>query len=364
VSLFRFIEELIFPGTGDWSLALASSFSAFFYYFTYGALFSAFKLNRFPYNPLFVGTLAILFEIAASFSQLLSMHFFSGTTIPGPPSIELLPIAVIRTFFALGFFSIFSMREAHLLEEQQQQRIESMLVEISNLYVETLQLKKSMANSEEATRGCYTLYRSLSETKLPQNLEFAQTALKIAGEIHEIKKDNQRIYAGLSKIISDNKIADYMSIEDIGKAIQKTNESYASLVGKQVSLEVHIQGVHPHYNAYTIFSILNNLVSNAIEAMIDQGEVNLVITQDKENIEFKVSDNGPGILPKFRDAIFEHGFTTKYDLSGRPSTGIGLSYVKEITESLGGTITLLNDPSSRLTCFLIRIPMNALTKRG
>lgn len=364
VSLFRFLEYIVTSGIGTWSYALSSSFSAFFYYLTYGALFSIFKVNRLSDNPLFVGVLAIFFEIAASFAQLLAMHFLIGTNIPVTHTFELLPIAIIRTFFALGFISIFTMREAHLLEEHQQQRIESMLVEISNLYVETIQLKKSMENSEEATRGCYELYRNLSETKIPQNVEFAQTALKIAGEIHEIKKDNQRIYAGLSKIISENDITDYMNIEEIGKVILKTNERYASLIGKKVNFEFHIHGSHPNYHAYTIFSILNNLVSNAIEAINDQGEVSLEITQKKEYVEFKVSDNGPGIPAKFRDAIFEHGFTTKYDLSGRPSTGIGLSYVKEVTESLGGRIILLDDPPSPSTCFLIHLPMDALMKRG
>ncbi|GAA3325311.1 hypothetical protein GCM10020331_056670 [Ectobacillus funiculus] len=33
--------------------------------------------------------------------------------------------------------------------------------------------------------------------------------------------------------------------------------------------------------------------------------------------------------------FFKPGFTSKYDESGIASTGIGLSYVKELTEELG-----------------------------
>lgn len=364
VCLFRSLIGIPFSGIETWHFAIIDNLDAFFYYLTYGAFFSALRIKRFLDYPLLIGVLCTCIEILASLVQILFMHILLGMTVTVSLLVQLAPTAIIRSFFVLGIFSIFTIQKAHLLEEQQQQRIETMLVEISNLFVETIQLKKSMENSEEATRGCYTLYRNLVDTEIPQNIEFAQTALKLAGEVHEIKKDNQRIYAGLSKIISDKSITDYMNVEDLGIAIQKTNQKYARLIGKKVDIEVDCQGEHPSYYTYTVFSILNNLVSNAVEAIVDNGKILISITRCNDDVEFKVSDSGLGISVKIRHAIFEHGFTTKYDMSGRPSTGMGLSYVKEVTESLGGTITLLNDSSSRLTCFLVRLPINALTKRG
>lgn len=364
VFFFRLLYEITSSGIGTWYFALTSNLPVLFYYLTYGAFFSLFQIRRFSHKPLRTGLLSTCIEILASLVEILLRSISLGMVIPGSLLFELAPIAIIRSFFVLGFFSIFTMREAHLLEEQQQQRIESMLVEISDLFVETIQLKKSLDNSEEATRGCYTLYRNLSDTQIPQNLEFAKTALQLAGKVHEIKKDNQRIYAGLSKIISDKSITDYMNVEDLGIAIQKTNQKYARLIGKKVDIKVHFQGEHPSYHTYTVFSILNNLVSNAVESIEEEGNVLISIIRKEDDVEFKVSDSGPGISAKIRHAIFEHGFTTKYDMSGRPSTGIGLSFVRDVTESLGGTITLLDNSTSELTSFLVNLPINALTERG
>lgn len=364
VFLFRFLLGTYSSGIGTWNFAINNNLPVLFYYLTYGLFFSVFRIKRFLHYPLLVGVLGTCIEILASLVEILFRHVLLGMNFSLPLLGQLAPIAIIRSFFVLGLFSIFTMREAHLFEEQQQQRIETMLVEISDLFVETIQLKKSMENAEDVTRSCYTLYRNLADTQIPQNLAFAQTALKLAGEVHEIKKDNQRIYAGLSKIISDKSITDYMNVEDLGFAIQKTNQKYARLIGKNVAIDVSFQGDHPYYHTYTIFSILNNLVSNAVEAIMDDGNVLISITRCNEDVEFRVNDSGPGIPAKIQHAIFEHGFTTKYDISGRPSTGMGLSYIKEMTEGLGGTISLINDPLTHSTCFLVRLPINALTKRG
>ncbi|WP_088225997.1 sensor histidine kinase [Desulfosporosinus sp. FKB] len=364
VSCFRLLLGITTSKIGTLNYALISNIDALFYYLTYGAFFFLFRIKRFSDKPLLMGILAACAEILASLAQILVRHILIGMSIPNGLLVTLAPIAIIRSFLVLGFYSIFAIREAQLLEEQQQQRIDLMLVEISNLFVETIQLKKSIKNSEEATRACYTLYRHLTDTQIPQNQAFAQTALKLAGEIHEIKKDNQRIYAGLSKIISDKNFTDYINVNDLGTIIQEINEKYAKLIGKNLDFKICIQGEHPSYYTYTVFSILNNLVSNAVEAIVDAGRVLIFISRCQEDVEFKVCDNGPGIPAKIQSAIFEYGFTTKFDISGRPSTGIGLSYIKDVTGNLGGTIQLLNEPSLHSTCFLVRVPIKALMERG
>ena len=39
---------------------------------------------------------------------------------------------------------------------------------------------------------------------------------------------------------------------------------------------------------------------------------------------FEVIDDGPGIAQKYKKLVFKPGFTSKYDQTGTPSTGIGL----------------------------------------
>ncbi|MEH7117535.1 ATP-binding protein, partial [Neobacillus vireti] len=58
--------------------------------------------------------------------------------------------------------------------------------------------KKTLKNTENITKESYDLYRNLKEQEKRDNVfnqQFSQKLLRIAGEIHEVKKDNQRIFA-------------------------------------------------------------------------------------------------------------------------------------------------------------------------
>ncbi|BBP86859.1 hypothetical protein BsIDN1_04770 [Bacillus safensis] len=41
-----------------------------------------------------------------------------------------------------------------------------------------------------------------------------------------------------------------------------------------------------------------------------------------------------------REIVFDPGYTSKFDAFGTPSTGIGLSYVRELVQELGGHIQI------------------------
>ena len=106
-------------------------------------------------------------------------------------------------------------RAKHLAAHQSKQN-SHMLLLISNLYEESIQLKKSLQNAEDITRDCYALYQNLLNTDTILNVyELREKLLGITGQVHEIKKDNQRIYAGLSKMIADGNSTDYMKIDEI-----------------------------------------------------------------------------------------------------------------------------------------------------
>ncbi|WP_332632626.1 sensor histidine kinase [Halalkalibacter flavus] len=334
---------------------------AFFYYVTYGFLFSVMNVHRFYDRPLLVGLAGVLLEIGASMAEISLRYMLSGNVMTVSTFILIIEIAVIRSFFVLGFFNILLFRQAKLAKEQQQKKMEHMSMLISNLYAETVQLNKSMKHAEEITRTCYDLYRKL-KTSSEQGL--ATTALNIAGQVHEIKKDNQRIYAGLSNLISSESITDYMRIEELGKIIIKSNKKYARLLGKEITFFLDIKGDHPTYHTYLLLSLINNLVSNAAEAIKNSGIITISAYLCDQKVVFHVTDNGPGIPKKKQEHIFKHGFTTKYDLSGKPSTGIGLSYVKEVVESMGGTIALKDDTDNETTTFVFEIPIEHLIQKG
>ncbi|MEH7353810.1 ATP-binding protein [Neobacillus drentensis] len=334
-------------------------FPVFFYYLIFAILFHLFKVNSWHEKPFFIGLFGAIIEIIASIAEIICRYFTSHMPITVHTFVIIGGIAIIRSFFVLGFYNILIVRETRLAEEQQRKRNEQILLLISNLYVEMFQLKKSTKNAEELTSACYGLYRDLKG--LHHNS--AQTALKIAGQMHEIKKDNQRIYAGLSKLMVKENLSDYMDMKEIIEVIIIANKRYGEMLEKSIDYKVTILGAHPFYRTVILFSLINNLVSNAVEAINEKGNVELTVGRANEMIHIIVSDNGPGISEKNKPFIFEPGFTTKFDQMGIASNGIGLSYIKNVIENIGGELKLLDTDEINRTSFEILLPVASLTER-
>lgn len=95
--------------------------------------------------------------------------------------------------------------------------------------------------------------------------------------------------------------------------------------------------------------VMSNLLNNAVQAVDGQGEVDVEISSDSNNIIIKVKDSGLGIPEKDLDKIFEPMYTTK-----TTGTGLGLVICKSIVEQHGGTISVSNKP----TTFTVTLPLS------
>jgi signal transduction histidine kinase len=82
---------------------------------------------------------------------------------------------------------------------------------------------------------------------------------------------------------------------------------------------------------------LYNLVENAIKYAPVGGNVNLVVSVDREHVTFQVGDNGNGIAPLDLPHIFDR---PPFEEGGLDSsrTSWGLSIVKTIAEQHGGRV--------------------------
>jgi two-component system, NtrC family, sensor histidine kinase HydH len=87
-----------------------------------------------------------------------------------------------------------------------------------------------------------------------------------------------------------------------------------------------------------------NLVQNAYEAMEDNGgalrvEVTRVRRSDREGVEVRLADTGPGVPEELREEIFNPFVTTK-----KSGVGLGLSIVSKIVDGHQGWIRVDNRP--------------------
>ncbi|MCC7069862.1 MAG: GAF domain-containing protein [Deltaproteobacteria bacterium] len=95
-----------------------------------------------------------------------------------------------------------------------------------------------------------------------------------------------------------------------------------------------------------------NLAKNAIEAMGDTGKLTISIEQIGDQVEFAVSDTGPGLPPEMEGRLFEQ-FATHGKKEG---TGLGLALVKKIVDDHRGEVRVASPPGQGAT-FRLRVPL-------
>jgi len=100
-----------------------------------------------------------------------------------------------------------------------------------------------------------------------------------------------------------------------------------------------------------LHQIFFNLVGNAIKHGDRQASDIWVTVEERDDYyEFRVADNGPGIAPRYHDKIFEI-FQTLKPRDELEAAGIGLSLVKKLVETEGGSIWLESDVGQGATFY-------------
>ena len=126
-----------------------------------------------------------------------------------------------------------------------------------------------------------------------------------------------------------------------------------------VSLNVDIQtdpNISIKGNINSFVQVINNLISNAIQAYSNQTNkvIDFIITKENNNIKFIIQDYGSGIPKSVQDRLFKEMITTK----GKNGTGLGLfmSY-SNIRAHFNGNMTF-ESKEGKGTKFVITIPLN------
>ena len=98
--------------------------------------------------------------------------------------------------------------------------------------------------------------------------------------------------------------------------------------------------------------VWTNLIHNAIQAMNNQGQLDIMVFSQAEQVVVQITDSGVGIPDEIKDRIFEPFFTTKGAGEG---SGLGLDIVKKIINKHNGNIMVESQPGK--TTFSIALPI-------
>jgi len=138
-----------------------------------------------------------------------------------------------------------------------------------------------------------------------------------------------------------------MESASIGEVTKKAVERFRFLVGDQgVKIKESIENNLPMFmlDIESYEQALLNLLDNAVKYSVGDKLIEVSARLQTDNIIVEVSDHGIGISRKDCEKIFEKFFRSPMP-DGRkiPGSGIGLTLVKDIIESHGGTIEVKSE---------------------
>jgi two-component system, OmpR family, sensor histidine kinase CreC len=114
---------------------------------------------------------------------------------------------------------------------------------------------------------------------------------------------------------------------------------------RNVALRMQIDaGICVDGDPFLLRQALLNLISNAIDFSPPGAAVDVSADLVGRRVELTVRDHGPGIPDYALDRVFERFYSLRRPDSGRKSTGLGLTFVREVAHLHGGQAHLVNHP--------------------
>jgi two-component system sensor histidine kinase YcbA len=356
VFLFHASARMFFEGT----LARAwSDYSPEILFFASYGIMAECYFSRRPLAPFRFSSFIPLFviEFAANFLEAFA-RFGSGVFASGVPA-WLSGASAVRTCVSLLLLWALDSYGVLVLVRDDAKRYQSLLVITSSLKGELTWLEKSASTIERTMHAAYGLYTALDDI----GHEKAGTALEIARDIHEIKKEYMLIRDGISGALDAEAVRDGMRFGEILDVLARSMARAAASAGKQVKFELSCGDDFYTHRHYQLLSILRNLLCNALEAAGSE-PVTVVLLQRVcgEDCIIVVSDDCGGIPPEYEDKIFVPRFTTKINYeTGEIQRGLGLSLVKALVENeLSGKVRAESGGGG--TSFVVTVPLAGLTE--
>ncbi|MDX1436726.1 MAG: response regulator [Anaerolineales bacterium] len=132
---------------------------------------------------------------------------------------------------------------------------------------------------------------------------------------------------------------------------------HKQLEDNEIEVNTNLSSHLPRVTVVTnqIQQVFFNIILNAMDAMSEGGELNVITKNGNGSVEILFEDTGPGVAKKTQEHIFEPFTSTRED-----GTGLGLSVSYNILDTHGGSLELLQE-EGRGACFRIRLPIMEAT---
>ena len=169
-----------------------------------------------------------------------------------------------------------------------------------------------------------------------------------------IRRETQRIQGLVDRMLELAAVEKRQTLERVEK-INLTE--LVKDIARDMEAQFHQHGVHLQIEIskdlavsgerFLLRQAVLNLLQNALEFSPEDGGVTISAQHEGDNIYLQVTDRGPGVPGYALDKVFERFYSLpRPDGSGK-STGLGLSFVREVAELHGGSAALRNRPDGQ-----------------
>lgn len=118
----------------------------------------------------------------------------------------------------------------------------------------------------------------------------------------------------------------------------------------QITCDIEPEDLHIHADRFHLSNIISNLIDNAVKYSPEQANVTIRCREVDETVEISVTDHGIGIAADKQKLIFNKFYRVPtgnlHDVKGY---GLGLYYVRTMTEQHGGTVSVISTPGQGST---------------
>jgi signal transduction histidine kinase len=183
----------------------------------------------------------------------------------------------------------------------------------------------------------------LQETVTPDQLE----------DVTVLKRASERAISLAGRILSSGRLQDVTPVPvELGEWLHQRTDMLKALLRAGQTLEVQVDpDLHFLADPQSLEQILENLISNARDAMGPSGSVQIIARAGLDTVRIEVRDTGPGIPEEHLVRLFEPFFSTKAQ-----GMGLGLATVRSLVLQNKGTIQVEGGPGKG-TAFLIELPI-------
>lgn len=164
-----------------------------------------------------------------------------------------------------------------------------------------------------------------------------------------IREQTLRLHDLIEKMLRQASLEYRQALEDpesldLSEVLQSALDNLRpKLLKKKLSLT--LDGVENRFirgERFLIEQAFLNVMENAIDFSPEQGLIRISVEENAKALSMQIEDQGPGIPDYAREKVFDRFYSLPRPDSGAKSTGLGLSFVKQVMVLHQGTIELAN----------------------